>query len=180
MKRFRLFLPLLVTVVLIGPAAGSAQAVSPTIVGATKTGGVKQIANINVAGSSRSLGYRSVTKRIGKPSRHKGGGSTCYSIYGGAGLTLLFISFGGARNCGQTWLQTATVWKSKWKVYVDSRVYRVGMPKSKTPRSAKRVRGFGYQVASMRSFGRRIGTVFLRFQGNRVSSILLWVGAAGD
>lgn len=182
MNRFRLLLPLALSFLLIGPAASAAGAVGPKVVRATQSNGVTRVANLDITtANSRNLGYRAVTRRIGKPGRRKGGGSTCYSVYGGAGLTLLFTSFGGARSCAGTWLQTASVWKRSWRVRVGRRTYRVGMRRSHTPSWARRVPGFGYQVASDHAFGRRIGTVFLRFnKRDQVASISLWIGAAGD
>jgi hypothetical protein len=169
------------TIVLSGVEVQTASAVKPKVVEATRYGGVKKLANLRVDDPYNSdLGFRAVNRKLGKPGRVKSYYETCTTYYYGSGLTLLFTTFGGYHSCRDKLLQTATVWKRSWKVRVSGRTYRVGMPKRHTPR-ARFVRGFGYRVASMPAFGRRIGTVFLRFNSrNRVSSIYLWIGAAGD
>ncbi len=180
----KLLVPVLVAA-LFGAAvsAGGASAkISPTVVKAKRFGGVKKVADLRTGGDFATLSFGKVTRRFGKPSRiRKPYSSVCESVYGGSGLTLLFTSFGGASRCPDLYLQTATVWKRRWRVKVSRRSYRVGMRRSRTPVRGKPTPGFGYQVASAPMFGRRTGTVFLRFnQRNRISSILLWIGAAGD
>lgn len=166
----------------VGTSAASA-AVQPKVVKATRYNGVKKIANLRVDNPYRQdLGFSAVNRKLGKPGRVRARGETCTTVYGRAGVSLLFTTFGLYHSCRDKLLQFATVWKRSWKVKVGSRTYRVGMPKRTTPARNKRpIRYFGYRVASMPAFGRRIGTVFLRFnKRDRISSIYLWIGAAGD
>lgn len=180
----KLLVPIFVAAFLMaGGSTGSATAkVSPTVVKAKRHGGVKTVANLRTGGSYTTLGFGRVVRRLGTPSRIKRPyASVCKAVYGGSGLTLLFTSFGMASGCRDLYLQTATVWKRRWRVKVGRRSYWVGMRRSRTPARGRPIRGFGHQVASATFFGRRTGTVFLRFNHrNRISSILLWIGAAGD
>lgn len=169
-------------VMLFGAGVEPAWAVGPKVIKATRYSGVKKVANMRVDNPyQRDLSFGAVNRKLGKPGRLRARGGVCTTVYG-AGLTLLFTTFGGYRSCRDTLLQFATVWKRSWRVKVGGRTYRVGMPKRRTPARNKRpIRYFGYQVASMPAFGRRIGTVFLRFnKRDRVSSIYLWIGGAGD
>jgi len=180
----KLLVPIFVAAFLVvGGSAGSATAkVSPAVVKAKRHGGVKRVANLRTGGSYTTLGFGRVIRRLGTPARIKRpDASVCEAVYGSSGLMLLFTSFGVASGCRDLYLQSAIVWKRRWRVKVGRRAYRVGMRRSRTPAHGRPIRGFGHEVASATYFGRRTGTVFLRFNHrHRISSILLWIGAAGD
>jgi len=171
-----------VAVAILGFGADSASAVRPKVVKATKFNGIKKIAKLNVQGAYYTdLSFRAVSRKLGQPGRVKANYETCTSYYYGSGLTLLFTTFGTYNSCRDKYLQFATVWKRSWRVKVGHRTYRVGMPIRQTPGRKKYSPGFGYRVASMPFVGGRSGTVFLRFnKRNRVSSIYLFIGGAGD
>lgn len=178
----RVFALALVAVAALSVGTESASAISPKTVKATRDTGVKKIANLRVDNFFRQdMHFDAVKAELGRPGRVRARNEICTAHYFRDGLTLMFVTFGLYYSCDDKLLQTATIWKRSWKVKVSGRTYRVGMSKRKLPRNSKRIRGFGYQVATKAAFGTRVGTVFLQFnKRNRIAAIKLWIGAAGD
>ncbi len=174
---------LLLLWILASPWASSAgAAVSPKRVIATKNAGVMKIANLAVGPiGKRGPSFAKAKSVLGRPDLlRKPDGALCDALYR-PGLVLSFTSFGGPSACRKLSLQTADVKSPRWKVRVGKKLYRVGMPKRRIPKKAKRVPFFGWQLAGARFFGRRTGTVFARVGGKgRISSFLLFIGGAGD
>ena len=163
------------------PPAATAS-IGPKVVKATKNKGVRTIGNLKVGplgGANQPLTFADVKAAVGPPKRLKKDGA-CLADYG-AGMSLLFVSFGGATNCNELFLQGAEITGKKWRVEVGRKVYRKGMKASRIPQGSKRFPGLGYRLATMPFIGTRTGSVYaMAGSKGRISKISLFIGGAGD
>jgi hypothetical protein len=116
-------------------------------------------------------------------------GSSCTGsgTWSGLGLRILFTSFGGDPYCAGARAQTGTIsgaaGRQHWQTTRGLRVGdSLGTLKRLYPRAIKGRGGWAivYSLHSVIAEGSRLDIVTAQVKGNRVSSLRLWIGGAGD
>jgi hypothetical protein len=171
-------------VAVVAPAGAGAAPGSSRVVVATLRDGVRTIGDLRVGplGSARAVSTLAEVRGVwGRELRLKR--RSCTASWG-AGVRLLFESFGGAVSCAERSLQVATVTGPRWEVDIGQQGYRIGLPRRQLPPHAERVvgPGDGYVLATMPFAGGRTPTVIAYVSGrtDRVARYDLFIGGAGE
>lgn len=170
-------------ILMTGTVPAADAAIGPRVVKVTKTKGVRTIGDLKAGpvAATGPLTLADVKAEVGSPTsvRNPEPG-VCLAGYG-AGLTLIFASFGMERKCDRLYLQSAEIKGSKWRVFAGKKLYRKGMSKKRIPRNAKRFPGYGYQLASMPFLGGRSGSLYAKVGSRgKIFSFYIYIGGAGD
>jgi hypothetical protein len=167
----------------VAPAAAGAQPGAARVVKATPHDGVRLIGDLRVGplGAPEAVSTLADVRAVWGPERRlrRVAPEACVASWG-TGVRLTFTTFGARVPCADRPLQAADVVGSRWKVDVGRKRYAVGAPRSSLPARAKRIPGYGYQLATMPFIGSRTASVTARVRGARIASFWLFVGGAGD
>lgn len=162
--------------------AGQASAVGASkVIEATEGGGIQSIGALEISREFPPTNLADVVGGLGQPtSVRRPYPEVCRASFGRS-LQLDFVSFGGESRCSQRFLQNGVVRRPDWEVRVDSRSYKVRMPKRAIPQGVRFDKGVGYRLASVVFLGNRIGSVNARVGARkRIGAISLFFGLAGD
>jgi hypothetical protein len=150
------------------------------VVRATPRDGVRLVGDLRVGplGSARAAATLADVRAVWGPERALQR-RRCLAGWG-TGVRLLFTSFGGPSACEERFLQAVHVTGARWTVSVGGATYAVGAPRTSLPADARRVPGYGYELATMPFIGSRTTSVAAHVSDGRIDRFWVFIGAAGD